>query len=137
MTRTAVTMRLRLVRLFVSSVVVMGAVALGLAVASPARAQIFNPETMTLANGLTVVAIPNHRAPIVTQMVWYRVGAGDEVPGKSGIAHFLEHLMFKGTKAVPPGEFSKIIAHNGGPRNPLPTHSFTPPFPNNPPAPPA
>ncbi len=123
-------MRLRLLRLFVSRVVVMGAVALGLAVASPARAQIFNPETMTLANGLTVVAIPNHRAPIVTQMVWYRVGAGDEVPGKSGIAHFLEHLMFKGTKAVPPGEFSKIIAHNGGRDNAFTSYDYTAYFQN-------
>ncbi|HTP81352.1 MAG TPA: pitrilysin family protein [Alphaproteobacteria bacterium] len=90
-----------------------------------AQAQVFNPETMTLPNGLLVVAIPNHRSPIVTQMVWYKIGAGDEVPGKSGIAHFLEHLMFKGTKAVPPGEFSKIVGRNGGRDNAFTSYDYT------------
>ena len=60
-----------------------------------ARAQVFNAETFTLANGLQVVVIANHRAPIVSHMVWYRVGSADEKPGKSGIAHFLEHLLFR------------------------------------------
>lgn len=89
------------------------------------HAQVFNPETTTLSNGLQVVVIPNHRAPIVTQMVWYRAGAGDELPGKSGIAHFLEHLMFKGTKTVPPGEFSKIVARNGGRDNAFTSYDYT------------
>jgi zinc protease len=89
------------------------------------QAQVFNPETTTLPNGLLVVAIPNHRAPIVTQMVWYRAGAGDEVAGKSGIAHFLEHLMFKGTKEVAPGEFSKIVGRNGGRDNAFTSYDYT------------
>ena len=55
----------------------------------------------TLSNGMDVVVIPDHRAPVVTHMVWYKVGAADDPPGKSGIAHFLEHLMFKGTAASP------------------------------------
>ena len=55
----------------------------------------------TLANGLELVVIPDHRAPVVTHMVWYKVGAADETPGKSGLAHFLEHLMFKGTAKNP------------------------------------
>ena len=70
-----------------------------------------------LANGLDVLVIPDHRAPVVTHMVWYRVGAADEPSGTSGIAHFLEHLMFKGTNKIPSGEFSKIIARNGGQDN--------------------
>lgn len=71
----------------------------------------------TLDNGLHVVVIPDHRAPVVTQMVWYKVGAADEPPGVSGIAHFLEHLMFKGTEAIPAGQFSKLIARKGGDDN--------------------
>ena len=71
----------------------------------------------TLDNGLQVVVIPDHRAPVVTHMVWYRVGAADEPHGASGIAHFLEHLMFKGTNKIAAGEFSKIIARNGGQDN--------------------
>ena len=61
----------------------------------------------TLANGLEVVVVPDHRAPVVTHMVWYKVGAADETPGKSGLAHFLEHLMFKGTAKNPVGRFSQ------------------------------
>lgn len=71
----------------------------------------------SLSNGMKVIVIPDHRAPVVTHMVWYRVGAADELPGKSGIAHFLEHLMFKGTGKIKPGDFSKIIARNGGQDN--------------------
>src|SRR5476649_655694 len=77
-----------------------------------ATAKVFSPTVYTLQNGLQVVVIEDHLAPVVTQMVWYRVGAADEDQGHSGIAHFLEHLMFKGTKDVGPGEFSKIIARN-------------------------
>ncbi len=73
---------------------------------APGQAGLFNPEKFTLENGMRVVVIPDHRAPVVTHMVWYMVGAADDPPGKSGIAHFLEHLMFKGTAQVPPGEFS-------------------------------
>ena len=106
-------------------VIVLAAAVMCAALGAPASAQVFNPETMTLPNGLLVVAIPNHRAPIVTQMVWYKIGAGDEVPGKSGIAHFLEQLMFKGTKAVPPGEFSKIVGRNGGRDNAFTSYDYT------------
>jgi zinc protease len=79
----------------------------------------------TLANGMQVVVIPDRRAPVITQMVWYKVGAADEPQGKSGIAHFLEHLMFKGTEKIPPGEFSKLIARNGGEDNAFTTHDAT------------
>ena len=78
-----------------------------------------------LANGLQVLVIPDHRAPVVTQMVWYKVGAADEPRGSSGIAHFLEHLMFKGTDQIPPGQFSKIIAKNGGEDNAFTNHDVT------------
>src|SRR5262245_1206188 len=87
------------------------------AVAPPAVAKVFSPTTFTLANGLQVVVITNMRAPIVTHMVWYHVGAADEPRGKSGIAHYLEHLMFKGTETLKPGEFSRTIARNGGREN--------------------
>src|SRR5215469_3689205 len=93
--------------------------------AGPARAELFEAHQFTLANGLTVVVIPNHRAPIVTQTMWYKVGAADEVPGKSGLAHFLEHLMFRGTKMVPPGEFSRTVAKNGGRDNAFTTEDYT------------
>jgi zinc protease len=71
----------------------------------------------TLANGMQVVVIPDHRAPVVTHMVWYKVGAADEPKGVSGIAHFLEHLMFKSTDKIAVGEFSKIISRLGGQDN--------------------
>ncbi len=90
-----------------------------------ARAGVFNPETFTLANGLKVVVIENHRLPVVRQMVFYRVGAADDPQGKSGLAHYLEHLMFKGTRMVPPAEFSKIVARHGGRDNAFTTADQT------------
>lgn len=78
-----------------------------------------------LENGMKIVVIEDHRAPVVTHMVWYRVGAADEDPGKSGIAHFLEHLLFKGTDTVEPGEFSKVVAMNGGSDNAFTSADFT------------
>ncbi len=94
--------------------------------AGAARAQTADEiKTFTLANGMQVVSIPDHRAPVVTHMVWYKVGAADEEPGKSGLAHFLEHLMFKGTSAIAPGEFSKIIARNGGQDNAFTSQDYT------------
>ncbi|MCB9989833.1 MAG: insulinase family protein [Rhodospirillales bacterium] len=78
------------------------------------RSKTFNAETFTLENGMRAVVIPNHSVPVVTHMVWYGVGAMDEAPGQSGIAHFVEHLMFKGTEKVPPGEMSKRIRALGG-----------------------
>ena len=71
-------------------------------------------STFSLENGMDAVVIEDNRAPVVTHMVWYRAGAADEPPGKSGIAHLLEHMMFKGTDEIPEGAFSKIIAENGG-----------------------
>jgi zinc protease len=85
----------------------------------------FGAEGFSLANGMQVVVIPNHRAPVVTQMVWYKVGGADEPRGKSGIAHFLEHLMFKGTKDVGPGMFSRIVAQNGGRDNAFTGEDYT------------
>ena len=78
-----------------------------------------------LKNGLHVLVIPDHRAPVVTQMIWYKAGAADEPPGSSGIAHFLEHLMFKGTELIPTGQFSKLIAKNGGEDNAFTNHDVT------------
>ncbi len=78
-----------------------------------------------LDNGLEVVVVPDRRAPVVTHMVWYRVGGADEPKGKSGIAHFLEHLMFKGTEKIPPGEFSKIVARLGGQDNAFTSQDIT------------
>lgn len=78
-----------------------------------------------LDNGLKVVVIPNHRAPIVTHMVWYKVGSADEPPGKSGIAHFLEHMMFKGTARHPAGELDRFVTEIGGNGNAFTTSDVT------------
>jgi zinc protease len=82
-------------------------------------------ETARLDNGLQIVVLPNHRAPIVTQMVWYRVGGIDEKLGKSGLSHMLEHMMFKGTPDMPAGKFSETIARAGGNENAFTTADFT------------
>ena len=79
----------------------------------------------TLDNGLEVVVIQDRRAPVVVQMVWYRVGAADEPDGKSGIAHFLEHLMFKGTEKIGPGAFSDIVEAQGGSDNAFTSWDYT------------
>jgi zinc protease len=79
----------------------------------------------TLGNGLEVVVIPDHRTPVVTHMVWYKVGSGDETAGKSGLAHFLEHLMFKGTKKNPLGRYSQTVATIGGQENAFTTDDYT------------
>ncbi|MEZ5753593.1 MAG: pitrilysin family protein [Paracoccaceae bacterium] len=84
-----------------------------------------NVTDFTLDNGLQVVVIEDHRAPVVVQMIWYRVGAADEAPGKSGIAHFLEHLMFKGTDEVGPGEFSSLVEAQGGNDNAFTSWDYT------------
>ena len=82
-------------------------------------------SSFTLPNGLVGVVIEDHRAPVVTQMVWYRVGSRRRAAGQSGLAHFLEHLMFKGTDAVAEGEFSRIVAANGGEDNAFTTTDYT------------
>ena len=79
----------------------------------------------TLPNGLMVVVVPDNRAPVVTHMIWYRVGAADEPPGTSGIAHFLEHLMFKATEKIGTGEFSKIVSRLGGQDNAFTAQDIT------------
>ena len=78
-----------------------------------------------LANGLEVVVVPDRRTPVVTHMVWYKVGAADEPPGTSGIAHFLEHLMFKGTVKNPAGRFSQAVAAVGGQENAFTSQDYT------------
>jgi zinc protease len=79
----------------------------------------------TLDNGLEAVVIEDHRAPVVVQMVWYKIGAADEQEGKSGIAHYLEHLMFKGTDKRAPGELFRILTANGGMGNAFTNYDFT------------
>jgi zinc protease len=93
------------------------ALALTLLAGNRAEAVVFDPETFTLDNGMQVVVVTNRRAPVVSHHVWYKVGSADSPLGKSGLAHFFEHLMFKGTESLPPGEFSRIVARNGGNEN--------------------
>lgn len=104
--------------------------------ADPAKAETAEAKTdakpveeritdFTLDNGLRVVVLPDHRAPVVTQMVYYKVGSADEAPGESGIAHFLEHLMFKGTPTHPGGEFSLAVAEIGGEENAFTSQDYT------------
>ncbi|OYW31779.1 MAG: hypothetical protein B7Z45_10080, partial [Azorhizobium sp. 12-66-6] len=80
-------------RLAMATILAAGTVAASAAFASGPQVSQFE-----LSNGLKVMVIPDRRTPVVTHMVWYQVGSADEQPGKSGIAHFLEHLMFKGTE---------------------------------------
>lgn len=101
----------------------MLAIALGAFVLSPAIAE--EVSHFTLANGLEAVVIEDHRAPVVVHMVWYKAGAADEPRGKSGIAHYLEHLMFKGTDELAPGELSKTVAANGGSDNAFTSQDYT------------
>ncbi|UCH73477.1 MAG: insulinase family protein [Rhodospirillales bacterium] len=96
-----------------------------LAVVASGRAAVFGPDSFTLDNGMQVVVVSNHRAPVVTHMVWYRVGAMDEPPGRTGVAHLLEHLMFKGTDAYPDGAFSQIVARHGGRENAFTSQDYT------------
>ena len=101
------------------------AVLLSVAAATAADAAVFDPKSFTLANGMRVLLIENHRAPVVSHMVWYKAGSADEPPGKSGIAHFLEHLMFKGTRTQPSGAFSKTVARLGGTENAFTAQDYT------------
>ncbi len=81
--------------------------------------------TYMLDNGMEVVVIEDNRAPVVVHMVWYRVGSADEPEGVSGVAHFLEHLMFKGTETLERGEFSATVAANGGSDNAFTSYDYT------------
>lgn len=82
-------------------------------------------EQFTLANGMTLIVKPDRRAPTAVQMLWVRVGSVDEVDGTSGVAHVLEHMMFKGTKDLKPGEFSRRVAALGGRENAFTTRDYT------------
>ncbi|WP_051955847.1 M16 family metallopeptidase [Beijerinckia mobilis] len=93
--------------------------------ATPSKAGGPNISQARLANGLDIVVIPDHRAPVITHMVWYRNGSADDPLGKSGIAHFLEHLMFKGTRNHKQGEFSELIADFGGQENAFTSNDYT------------
>jgi zinc protease len=101
--------------------------ALAVAAMSGAARATSGPEVadFKLANGLEVVVLPDHRAPVVTHMVWYKVGAADETPGKSGLAHYLEHLMFKGTQKNPGDTFSQAVAAIGGQENAFTSSDYT------------
>ncbi|MGR3290227.1 MAG: M16 family metallopeptidase, partial [Paracoccaceae bacterium] len=88
-------------------------------------AQAAEVTTFTLDNGLEVVVLEDHRAAVVVHMVWYKVGAADEPPGKSGIAHFLEHLLFKGTDDLAAGELSETVKKNGGSDNAFTSQDYT------------
>lgn len=82
-------------------------------------------SNFTLGNGLEVVVVEDNRAPVVVHMVWYRAGSADEPPGASGIAHFLEHMMFKRTETMETGEFSRTVARNGGRDNAFTSYDYT------------
>jgi zinc protease len=92
---------------------------------SPASAEAFSPSRFVLDNGLELVVIEDHRRAAVAHFAYYKVGAIDEEPGKTGLAHFLEHLMFKGTDNLDPGEFSRIVARNGGRDNAFTSANYT------------
>ena len=95
------------------------------AASSSASATAPAPQQFTLANGMTLLVLPDRRAPTAVQMLWVRVGSVDEVDGTSGVAHVLEHMMFKGTKDIKPGEFSRRVAALGGQENAFTTRDYT------------
>src|SRR5689334_20546553 len=106
----------------VAKIPLLVAALVGATVSAHAGAEV---SDLTLANGLEVVVVPDHRAPVVTHMIWYKVGAADETPGKSGLAHFLEHLMFKGTEKNPGDAFSRQVAEIGGQENAFTASDYT------------
>src|SRR5580693_2317009 len=105
-----------------AAAVIAATLAVGLAGATQPGAPVAD---FKLNNGLELVVIPDHRAPVVTHMVWYKVGAADETPGKSGLAHYLEHLMFKGTTKNPGNTFSQAVAAIGGEENAFTASDYT------------
>ncbi len=98
---------------------------IALSACSQSRDNPQNIKTDTLPNGLEIVVITDKRAPVITHMVWYKAGATDDPDGKSGIAHYFEHLMFKGTNTLASGEFSEKIAMMGGSENAFTSHDYT------------
>lgn len=105
--------------------VCLAAALLFAAAIGPLHAQDAKIFQFALQNGMQVLVVPDHRAPIVTQMLWYRVGADDDPPGMSGMAHFFEHMMFRGTPSYPGDQFAKTVARNGGVENAFTTHDYT------------
>ena len=105
-------------RTWAPCVLILGSLWGGTALAADAR-------QFTLSNGMTLIVQPDHRAPTVAHMLWVRVGAMDEVDGTTGVAHVLEHMMFKGTPTVKPGEFSRRVAALGGSENAFTTRDVT------------
>ena len=106
--------------------IVAAAVAAALLVfCAPADAQNNGVFQFALQNGLQVVVVPDHRAPVVTQMLWFRVGGMDDPPGLGGMAHFFEHMMFRGTPTVKGDQFAQTVARNGGENNAFTTHDYT------------
>ena len=95
-----------------------------LLIATPALA-LANTQEYKLENGLKIIVQEDHRSPVVVSQVWYKAGALDEVNGKTGVAHVLEHMMFKGTKKVPAGQFSRKIAAAGGRENAFTSQDYT------------
>lgn len=90
-----------------------------------ASAGLFDARMFQIANGMQVVLIPDHRAPVITHMLWYRVGSADEPPGQSGLAHFFEHLMFKGTPNHPGDAYARLIGCAGGELNAFTSYDYT------------
>lgn len=88
-----------------------------LAVIKAGYAGLFNPHTFTLKNGLQVIVVENHRTNIVSQSVWYKVGSADDPFGKTGLAHYLEHMMFKGTEGSPSVQYAEYVSRIGGSYN--------------------
>ena len=95
-----------------------------LCLALPAKAEDL-VTSFTLDNGMQVVVVEDHRAPVVQHMVWYRAGSADEPVGQSGVAHFLEHLLFKATDSMESGEFSRVVSANGGQDNAFTSYDYT------------
>jgi zinc protease len=96
-----------------------------LATSSPVLTQAEEVTTFQLDNGMDVVVIEDHRAPVVVHMLWYRAGSADEPVGSSGVAHYLEHLLFKATDTVESGEFQRVVAENGGSDNAFTSYDYT------------
>ncbi|TMV10889.1 M16 family metallopeptidase [Arenibacterium halophilum] len=114
-----------MIRYIASALVVLG---LSLPGTAPARAADSAHEAVTtfdLSNGMQVVVVEDHRAPVVQHMVWYRAGSADEPVGESGVAHFLEHLLFKATDTMASGELSATVAANGGQDNAFTSYDYT------------
>jgi zinc protease len=98
---------------------------LGFIILFPLTAQAIDSQLTVLDNGLKVVTVEDHKSPVVTFQIWYRVGSIDEPAGTTGLTHLMEHMMFKGTKKYPKGEFSRIVAQNGGTENAFTSKEYT------------